>query len=549
MIKSLDIKNYALIDQLHLEFSNGLSIITGETGAGKSILLGAFALILGKRADTSVLNDQEKKCIVEAEFDVSNYSLRPFFERNDIDYDNLTLIRREIAPSGKSRAFINDTPVNLGILQELSSFLVDIHSQNQNLSLNKQDFLLGVLDKYAGLEKELASYLTSFQEYKSSLQEYHSYLEKLESFSKEQDFLSHQYNELESAKLVEGEVTALEAELGELEHIEDIKSAYALANGALSDDEQGLLASLKKSWQALGKISSYSKTAGEIAERLEANYIDLKDVSVDIAHQFDQLEYDPMRLEQVQQRLNLLYNLQHKHRVSSEQELIAIHDKLSKQLAQLTDGDMNLEELKKKYETFELKARSGAKMISGCRKDRSKELGAKIEKVLKSLGMPHAIFEVEFAEKDMGSSGMDVVRFMFSANKNHALDDISKVASGGELSRLMLAIKYMISHSAGLPTIVLDEIDTGVSGDVASKVGEIVKSMSSGMQVLNITHLPQVASKGDSHFLVYKDHSGVSTKTRVKLLGEDERLKEIAKMLSGEELTEAAIENARVLLQ
>jgi DNA repair protein RecN (Recombination protein N) len=548
MLLSLKVKNYALIEELSVDFHHGLNIITGETGAGKSILLGALGLILGKRADTSVLSNADSKCIVEAEFNVAGYNLESVYRDNDLDFDRHSVFRREILPSGKSRAFVNDTPVNLTILQELALQLVDIHSQHQNLLLNQQAFLLNIIDKFCGNEPLLNEYLRAYAEFKASKSAYLKKLESYTSIKADIDYLNHQVTELADANIRAGEISQIEQELSQVENAGEIKAALHEVSQVLSADEQGLLDSIQNISTAINRISRVFSPANELLNRLESVKIELKELDADIQADFEKLEFDPGHQEQLHQRLNLLYSLLQKHRADSEEELLEKLESFQQKLSIGIDGEFELETLRKQLEQQEARALDLAHQVSGKRKESFASLQTKVENTLRNLGIEHGRLQIDCTDKDMSNSGIDEVSFLFTANKNHPVKEISKIASGGELSRLMLAVKALLSDAGGMPTIILDEIDTGVSGEIADKVGALIHAMASGMQVINITHLPQVASKGEAHYKVYKNHDKEHTRTFVKKLDRMERLHEIAKMLSGEELTDAALENAKVLL-
>lgn len=548
MLLSLRVKNYALINELFVEFHNGLNIITGETGAGKSILLGALSLILGKRADLGVLMNSESKCVVEAEFDVSGYSLKGLFEDNDVDYEEHAVFRREILPSGKSRAFVNDTPVNLNVMQDLALRLVDIHSQHQNLLLNKQAYLLGLIDRYCRNESILEEYISIYSTFRETEKNYNDNLQKYQSIQEQFDYLSHQYNELKEAEVVDGELEKLELEISELENSGDIKTALHEVENILSADESGLLDRLSEAINRLNKISSVYSKAENYFSRLESVSIELKDLSNEISNTFENLEFDPARFEEVKDRLNLINGLLSKYKKLSIEELLSFQEELKEKVSVAIDGNFELEKQKQALDILKEQLIEKAGLLSERRQKSLFNFEREILQVLSELGLEHAELSLTHTEQDISLSGIDSINFYFSANKNHPLQEVSKIASGGELSRLMLAIKSVLSGTLGMPTLILDEIDTGVSGDIADKVGTIINEVSNGIQVINITHLPQVASKGQSHFLVYKDHNQEVSRTLIKKLTDDERLREIAKMLSGEELTNAALENARVLL-
>ncbi len=549
MLLSLKVKNYALIENLYVEFHEGLNIITGETGAGKSILLGALGLILGKRADTTVLNSSSEKCVVEAEFYIKDYSLEQFFEENDLDYDDHTVLRREILPSGKSRAFINDSPVLLSVIQELSVKLVDIHSQHQTLQLNKQEFLLGIVDEFCGNSELLVDYHRSYEQYKEKFKTYTDTKQHIESVKADIDFVSFQVDELQKANVREGELENLEAEVTKLENAGDIKSGLHESLQILSADQMNVLDNLQLVGNKLSIIAKVYPEAKSYFERLESVRIELKDLDADLDAAFNSLEFDPGYFESQKGRLDTIYHLFQKYKVNTEKELVDIRTSLEQTLLLGVDGEFELNRLKEEVFKHKEECLVKSAKLSKNRKSAFAAIEEEVHETLVDLGIIHGKLKINQTTKELSSNGMDSVEFLFSANKNHPLQEISKTASGGELSRLMLAIKALISSKTHLPTLVLDEIDTGVSGEVAGKVGNVINNMSEGNQVINITHLPQVASKGKAHFKVYKDHNHHTTKTLIKKLDENERLEEIAKMLSGEELSEAALANARELLK
>ncbi len=549
MLSKLIVENYALISRLEIEFKKGLTIITGETGAGKSILLGALSLILGKRADTSVLYDKQKKCIVEGAFDLKGYGLAGFFEENNIDYDDETLIRREIGSNGKSRAFINDVPVNLELLTELGNKLIDIHSQHQNLSLANSAFQMKVIDSYARTGKVLEHYRHCYEEYCKALKDYNELTEEAARSRSELDYYTYQYNQLGEAKLTDGEQEELEAEQERLTHAEEIKNGLSAAATLLKGEDQSVLGWLKESLASISRISKYLSEIPSLVSRVDSSYIEIKDIASEFERLDNKMNFDPARLEAVNERLSLIYDLQKKHKVASVGELIEIWKGLGEKISVITSFDYNLSRLKKHLDECLMNLSAASKTLSSERKKICPEFQSKVTGMLLEVGIPNAIFNIEItSSEDYSWQGSDNIRFLFTANKNLTPQDISKVASGGELSRLMLCIKSLMSDSAGMPTLIFDEIDTGVSGEIAERVGNIINRMSDKMQIINITHLPQVASKGKYHYLVYKSDEGNSTITRMKLLNSKERVIEIAKMLSGEEVTKAALENARVLL-
>jgi DNA repair protein RecN (Recombination protein N) len=548
MLKSIYIDNYALIERLEIELQNGLSIITGETGAGKSILLGAMGLLLGKRADTSVLKEENKKCIVEAVFEVRNYGLEGFFAEHELDYQTETIIRREISNTGKSRAFINDSPVNLDILQELAVSLIDIHSQNQNLSLNSEAYIRWIVDSFAGISKQVEEYTKTYLNY---LEKKRALVKANENYERDKanaDFINHQYTELTEAKVIPGELQELEEEASLMNHSEEIKSALENCLNLLTDEEKGILRGLKTVNDYFIRIATHYPKVNELLPRTDASFIDLKDISTELSSQFAKIDFDPSRLEFVNKRIDLLQSLFHKHKVKSVEELISLRDQFSTAVKRIESGDYEIEQQQKALYSAEEEVKKLAQGISKKRTGVFVNFESKIQELLHNLGMKNARFLIHNEITDPTETGIDKIQFLFSANANISPQNIAKVASGGELSRLMLAIKYSISKAAGLPTIIFDEIDTGVSGEIADKVGRLIKEMASDLQVINITHLPQVASKGDHHFVVYKESVDSTTITKIRKLNDKERLNEIARMLSGDSVTHAAIENARVLL-
>lgn len=549
MLKSIYIDNYALIDHLEINLNGGLTIITGETGAGKSILLGALELLLGKRADTSVLKDKDRKCVVEGLFAIEDYHLESIFSENDLDYAAETILRREISSKGKSRAFINDTPVNLNLLQQISLKLIDIHSQNQNLLLNDEDYLRWIIDTYAGAQDPLTKYQTEYLSFKQLQKKYNTILASFEQDKDNLDYLTHQFNELQSANLKENELEELEAEHNILNHAEEIKTALNSSTLLLQDDDSGIVPRIKQVVDLLNRIRSHYNEAGKFQNRIENAYIELKDISSEISQHFEKLDHDPGRLDYVNTRIDVLHTLLHKHKKENLTELITLRDNLDKKIQNLAAGDYELEQLETELKESQQKMVNAAQILSELRKTAFTKFSEQVLILLKNIGLKHADFTIRHTKKEPGKFGIDNIEFLFSANKDIRLQPIHKVASGGELSRLMLAIKYLISSASGLPAIIFDEIDTGVSGEIADKVGNLIKEMSCNMQVINITHLPQVASKGDYHYLVYKQTDNGESKTRIKELNNNERLREIAKMLSGDKVSDEAIENARVLLK
>ena len=550
MLQKLSIENYALIDSLELQFSNTLNIITGETGAGKSILLGALGLLLGNRADANIIKSGEKSCVVEGEFQITNYNLDLFFTDNDLDYNDNTIVRRVINLSGKSRAYINDLPVSLSTLKAFVSQLVDIHSQHQTLQIADEEFRINVCDKIGKNEKVLLKYKETYSRLKQSESELKVALEAKNSSARDKEWLLFQIEELSIAKLREGEVTELESELNELSNADEIKSALTLASETLGADENGILSALKSVQVALDRIGGVYPLAANIASRVKSSYVELKDIEDEISDKMYSIESIPERLSFVEERLNTIYTLQQKHRVQSEAELINLLDEYNLKLSQIDGSDERVKELNDLILKLNIDAKTIADKLTKSRSDAGLELSKYIESALGELGIEKSTFIVEITPSDkLRSSGQDIITILFSANKNLPARAIDKVASGGELSRVMLALKSLVAKSSKLPTIIFDEIDTGVSGQVADKIGNIVTELSNNMQVINITHLPQVASKGDTHWYVYKDNSGDTTATCIILLDEVQRVEQIAKMISGSQITQAAREQAIILLK
>ena len=550
MLSRLKISNYALISETEIEFGDGLTVITGETGAGKSILMGALSLVLGSRADVSVIKQGEKKTVVEAEFDVSAYNLRSFFDDNDLDYADRTEIRREILDSGKSRAFVNDTPVNLNTLKELGQHLTDIHSQHQTLEIGYEDFQIGLIDAYAKNGELLADYAQKYQKWQSAKSQLESLIRRAKDIAREAEYLHFRFDELDKAKLRDGEQQELEEEYEILTHNEDIKMAFSNACDELVRAEEGtVLQKLKTSINELRKIAAYYPKAAEFADRMESTYIELDDVAREISDIDDNTEYSPERLEFVNERLGTIYQLQKKFNVNTTAELIAMHKDLAQKLSLVDNIDGETDDLRKTVATLETELGKQADLIGKGRREAVPRLREEIFGLLESLGIKDSQFDVEFVEtKDFKPNGRDSVKFMFSANKNVPMGELSKTASGGELSRLMLSLKYILSRSSKLPTIIFDEIDTGISGDIAGKMGAMFRRMAEHMQVICITHLPQVAAKGNHHLKVYKHEADGAIRSDIKPLTADDRIREIAAMLSGEKITDAALQNARELI-
>jgi DNA repair protein RecN (Recombination protein N) len=550
MLKHLSVQNYALIDQLEVEFSEGLTIITGETGAGKSILLGALGLIAGSRADTQALQDKTKKCFVEASFNIKGYSLKDFFTSNELDYETTTTIRREINPEGKSRAFINDTPVTLNQLKELAEYLIDIHSQHQTMTLNGSVFQLSVVDAFANHADLIEEYDTDFKKFKLLEKQLNELVIKESQAKKELDYFQFQFNELEDANLKGNKQVEMEQELETLNNAEDIKSNLSKAANGLTGGEQNLLSKLNELKILLASMAKFKPEINELSTRLTSSYLELKDIANELESLEGDIVYDPKRIESLTQLLDAVYRLQQKHQVKTVEELIAIKDELSNKLLDFNSLEAEIEKVKKELSTLQKSLLVIAKKMSANRKKVIPKLEKEIASLLSSLSMPNAQLKVEHIESEkLTKNGLDSVSFLFSANKGSDFKELNKVASGGELSRLMLSIKSLIAQLTSLPTIIFDEIDTGVSGDVADKVGSIMNQMAKAMQVITITHLPQIASKGQSHLFVYKEDKNNKTYSNIKKLKPEERIQEIAKMLSTGTPTAAAISNAKELLK
>ena len=551
MLKHLYIKNFTLIDELDIELYPGFSVITGETGAGKSIILGAIGLLLGQRADSKAIKQGAEKCVIEAQFDLSRYGMEDFFEENDIEYDAADcIIRRELTAAGKSRAFINDTPVQLSMLKELGERLVDIHSQHQNLLLNKQDFQLNVVDIIADDEKELAAYQQAFTQYHATEKELAALKESIEQNRQNTDFLQFQCDELSQANLVEGEQEELEQKSETMSHSEEIKSALYEADNALSAEGIGVVGSLKTALSAIRQIEKVLPDAKELVERMDSTYIELKDIAQEIGSQMEQVEFDPNELDVINNRLDKLYDLEKKYHVDTVEELMAKRDELKLQLDRIENSDEALEELQKKLAQQQMQAKKAADALTKLRTKAAKQIEKEMQGRLIPLGMPNVRFSIQMNEGALGTSGQDQVSFLFSANTSTPLQPISQVASGGEIARVMLSLKAMISGAVKLPTIIFDEIDTGVSGKTAEKMAQIMQEMGQHeRQVISITHLPQIAALGSAHYKVEKEETAKGTISRMRALSPEERVSEIAQMLSGSDVSEAAVSNAKQLLK
>ncbi len=549
MLTNLSIQNYALIQQTSIDFSEGLSIITGETGAGKSILLGALGLVLGNRADLSSLRDTTKKCIVEAEFTIEDYALAHFFESNDLDYEPKTFIRREILPSGKSRAFVNDTPVNLSVLNTLKSKLMDIHSQHQTLQLSDLDFQFSVIDALAKNEKRIASYKRGVKKYNALQRELKALLENQEAAKQQYEYNLHLFNELDEANLQANEQTDLETKLDKLNNIEDIKLNLSEALQICIQEEVGAQSLLQSLEHNLQKISPFSEEYELLAKRMTSIKIELDDIISELENANESVDFNPGELEQINDRLQLIYNLQKKHHVGSVEDLLEVYNGLSTKVGQVENASAIIETHQKEIDEVAQKLDEVALMITSARQKAVPKLQQQLEFLLSELGMPNASFDIQIqpTEKYL-ANGKDELSFLFSANKGGNFGQLKKVASGGELSRIMLCIKKILSENKKLPTIIFDEIDTGVSGEISNKIAKIMQEMSQFMQVVTITHLPQIAAKGRTHFKVYKEDSEGITTSNMKVLAEPERIQEIAEMLSGKNASESAITHAKELL-
>ena len=550
MLKSLTIKNYALIDSLSIDFNSELNILTGETGAGKSILLGAIGLIIGQRADSSVLRDKTEKCTAEGLFDIRNYNLQGFFEENELDFDDVAILRREITPQGKSRAFINDTPVNVKVLHDLGLKLIDIHSQHQNLDLNEKSFQLRIVDVVADNSEFLKTYSSTYKTYLSLQEQLNETILLAEQSKKDLDYYEFQFQQLHEAKLNPDEQAELELQLEALTHAEEIRSVFGQAYQVLSEEERSVLSVLKENLNNIGKLRAVLPEAEQIFTRLESVYLELKDIASESLAIEDRTENNPEKIDQINQRLDLIYSLQQKHRVTSIPELMAIQADFEAKILLVTSYDQEIERLREEIAQIKMILQNQTDEISLRRKAVVPTIENKVIDILRNVGIANAALQLKFGQlSEFSASGLDEVSFMFSANKSQELQEIARIASGGEISRVMLAIKTLITDARSLPTIVFDEIDTGVSGEVALKMGQILEQMSKTVQVLNITHLPQIAAKGNHHYKVYKFDQDDQTFTSIKKLTDDERVEEIAQMLSGENYSSTALETARELLQ
>ena len=551
MLKHLYIKNFALIDILDIDLYPGFSVITGETGAGKSIVLGAIGLLLGQRADLKTLKQGAERCVIEAHFDLSRYDMKDFFDENDIEYDaNDCIIRRELTAAGKSRAFINETPVQLSMLKELGERLVDVHSQHQNLLLNKQDFQMSVLDIIADDAKELENYKVSYDAYHQAANELEALKEEIERNRQNVDFLQFQYQELEGARLNIGEQEELEQKSDTMTHAEDIKSALYTADNALQADETGIVSQMRSALNAMKGISRVFSEAEELATRMDSTYIELKDIAQEVGSLLGNVDFDPAELDHINERLDRLYDLQKKYHAEDTEGLIALRDSLKEQLDHIDNSDETLREREQQVEQLKAQCQQKADTLTKLRTKAAKKVETEMQQRLVPLGMPNIRFQVSISKENLAANGQDKVAYLFSANTSTPLQPVSQVASGGEIARVMLSLKAMISGAVKLPTIIFDEIDTGVSGKIAEKMAEIMYEMGSHeRQVISITHLPQIAALGAAHYKVEKEETPQGTTSRMEILSPEERITEIAQMLSGSKVTEAAIQNAKQLLR
>ncbi len=550
MLKLLQISNYALIEQIEISFNRGFNVITGETGAGKSILLGALAFALGERADTNVLYDKDKKCVVEAHFELDGNDLQLFFEQNDLDFDTECIFRRELSPQKKSRAFINDTPVALQTMKEIGSRLVDIHSQHDSLLLTDSDFQLRLLDDIAQNGDTLTGYQTEYAQYNAIKRKLNELKEMATKNTAENDYLKFQLEELEKADLKEGEYADIEQTLHVMENSEEIKTLLVTANGLMDDSENAILGQVNELTSTLQRMKHLLPDTEELAERVENLKVELKDIAYDLRRKEDETQFDEEQLQSLQERYDLLNRLMMKHRLNDFDALIALRDSLKERVGAFENIDEAIAQAEKELSASEKQLSAQAKVLHDKRCHAAENFSAKVCELVRQLAMPFAVFRVDVEkQKQFGSKGSDAIRFLFSANKGIAPDDLNRVASGGELSRLMLAIKSVVSSYNYIPTLIFDEIDTGVSGEVAAKIGTIMRQMGQQLQLIAITHLPQVASQAEHHYFIYKDNAGARTQSHIRLLCHDERITEIAKMLSNDKVTPEALKAAEVLLK
>lgn len=551
MLQSIFIQNYALIDKLDISFTSGFSVITGETGAGKSIILGAIGLLLGQRADVKAIKKGASKCIVEATFRIANYGMEAFFQENNIEYEpDECILRREVSANGKSRAFINDTPASLAQMKVLGEKLIDVHSQHQNLLLNKEGFQLNILDILAQDETQFSAYQAVYQSYKKIAKELEDFIAQAEKSRQDEDYIRFQLEQLEEAGLKENEQTDLEQEAETLSHAEDIKAGLYKASQLINGEEGGTVSLTKECMQTLQGLTQVYAPAREWMERLNSCYIELKDLAREIDNAEEEVEFNPSRLDFVNERLNLIYSLQQKHHVQTVEELLELTENYRNQLNAITSFDDRIAELEGEKKKLYAEVLKQAGVLTQLRAQSARHIESQMESLLIPLGMPNVRFAVELtARKEPDSKGMDSVTFLFSANKNGTLQNVASIASGGEIARVMLSLKAMIAGAVKLPTIIFDEIDTGVSGSIAEKMALIMQDMGrQNRQVISITHLPQIAARGITHYKVYKEDTETGTNSHIRRLSDEERVQEIAHMLSGSTLTEAAVQNARALL-
>jgi DNA repair protein RecN (Recombination protein N) len=550
MLKTLLVENYALIEKITVQLPDGFSVITGETGAGKSILLGALNLMLGQRADARSVKDPDKKCVVEGLFDISSYHLKPFFDKHELDYDNDCIIRREVTPNGKSRSFINDTPVNIALLKELGEKLIDIHSQHENLLLNNSKFQLNIVDTMAGTKEELRNYQQLYEHFREDKKRLEQLIAETETRENDRDYIEFQLQQLEETRLIPDEQETLEEEISMLSHSEEIKMSLSKTLWFLSESDENINKNLKEGVNTLQSLSSIYPAVGDIVQRLDSCLIELKDISREIDTMQNDIEVNPQMLEQLNERLDLIYSLLKKHNVTSIPELLALQKVMEERIEYLEANRNEIDRLKADIENQESRLYELARKLSLKREKETAGIETQVLGLLRELGMTNARFLIEFSEKsNLSADGIDDVRFLFSANKDRGMQPLATIASGGEISRVMLSLKSVLSKTSGLPTIILDEIDTGVSGEIANKMGNIMQQMANFMQVISITHLPQIACKGMAHYKVYKTDRDEVTSSAIRQLTREERVKEIALMLSGSSLTPVAIQNAEELLQ
>lgn len=550
MLRSLFIQNYALIDKLDIDFENGFSVITGETGAGKSIILGAIGLLLGQRADVKAIRNGATKCVIEAHFDIASYQLQTLFDENEWEYEDECIIRRELSVTGKSRAFVNDSPASLAQIKELGELLVDVHSQHQNLLLSNEGFQIKALDVIVHNEQLLTEYRSLYSEWKKAKQQLALLVEEADKNRADEDYYRYQVEQLENAHLVDGEQEELEEESDILNHAEEIKAQLYKVEQITMSDDMCLLQGLKECVNAMQSLNNVYPDSSELSDRLESCYIELKDIAEEVATKNERIEFNPSRLEEVTDRLNLIYSLQQKYHANSISELLSLQEEFATKLSAISSSDETIQQLQKQVDKLFAEVIAKADCLSKQRKSASEVIEKQMCEQLALLGMPNVQFRVDFAKrKEPNLLGGDSVNFLFSANKNASLQNISSVASGGEIARVMLTIKALIAKEVKLPTIIFDEIDTGVSGEIADRMATIMLEMGeANRQVISITHLPQIASKGKVHYKVFKQDSETETNSNIRRLTDEERINEVAQMLSGATLTEAALHNAKALL-